>query len=42
MRKEVTRMRGRSTVALAALVPVALFMGKAAMWMHFIGFHRGG
>jgi hypothetical protein len=35
-------MRGRSIVALAALVPVALFMGKAAMWMHFIGFHRGG
>jgi hypothetical protein len=35
-------MRGRSIVALAALVPVALFAGKAMAWMHFIGFHRGG
>jgi hypothetical protein len=35
-------MRGRSILALAALVPVALFVGQAATFMSFIGFHRGG
>jgi hypothetical protein len=35
-------MRGRSILVLTALVPAALFVGKAATWMSFIGFHRGG
>jgi len=33
-------MRGRSIMVMAALVPVALFVGKA--YMAFPGFHRGG
>jgi hypothetical protein len=35
-------MRGRAILAMATLVPVALFVGKAAMYAKFIGFHRGG